>query len=464
VFAAFSAEQLNPEEAALFPPLFVHVDGRTLEQNDIDILFEILGAGLPIKILVTLVRTLDGNQTRITDTPFNQWPGQLAGPAIALNSTFVLQASASLIPLLQGAVAEGFRFDGPALFCVYTGSEDGSKQLHPFIQTSAALESRVFPTLLYFPGTGMEWASRFSIKANPQINRDWMEQEITYETSPGQTSTLRLPFTVADYLACDRRFGRHFMWVPKNKWHRDMLPFGNYLKLDETERDKIPIILMADKKGVLSAVVVSAEVVRVTEDILDRWHMLKELGGIENSFVKQALEDEQKWLAEQKQKAFEEAREQFETEWNRTTGELAQEIVSNIATGLLNRPLFGSEATPTVVAEDRIQTEPKPTPPPADSHAPADQEEEEEEMLSFDAAYIESPLCASCNECLSINEQMFEYNDNDQAYIKDVTAGTYRDLVDAAESCPEKIIHPGQPINPDESGLDDLRKRAEPFL
>jgi pyruvate-ferredoxin/flavodoxin oxidoreductase len=58
---------------------------------------------------------------------------------------------------------------------------------------------------------------------------------------------------------------------------------------------------------------------------------------------------------------------------------------------------------------------------------------------------------------------MFAYNDNKQALIKDATAGTFRDLVTAAEKCPVHIIHPGKPGNPDEQGLDDLVQRAAKF-
>jgi hypothetical protein len=63
-----------------------------------------------------------------------------------------------------------------------------------------------------------------------------------------------------------------------------------------------------------------------------------------------------------------------------------------------------------------------------------------------------------------INPRMFAYNDNKQAYIKDITAGTYRDLVEAAESCQVAIIHPGKPRNPNEPGLEELLERAKPFL
>ena len=37
------------------------------------------------------------------------------------------------------------------------------------------------------------------------------------------------------------------------------------------------------------------------------------------------------------------------------------------------------------------------------------------------------------------------------------------DLVEAAESCKVAIIHPGNPWNPAEPGLEELLHRAEPF-
>ncbi|RAI37876.1 hypothetical protein CH338_14655, partial [Rhodoplanes elegans] len=78
-------------------------------------------------------------------------------------------------------------------------------------------------------------------------------------------------------------------------------------------------------------------------------------------------------------------------------------------------------------------------------------------------AYIETPRCTSCNACLQVNTRMFVYDGNKQAMIGDLTAGTYRQLVEAAESCPVGIIHPGEPKNPSEPDLDDLRKRAAAF-
>jgi hypothetical protein len=58
---------------------------------------------------------------------------------------------------------------------------------------------------------------------------------------------------------------------------------------------------------------------------------------------------------------------------------------------------------------------------------------------------------------------MFGYDERKQAFIKDLKAGTYRQLVEAAESCQVAIIHPGAPINPNEPDLQALLARAEPF-
>ena len=58
---------------------------------------------------------------------------------------------------------------------------------------------------------------------------------------------------------------------------------------------------------------------------------------------------------------------------------------------------------------------------------------------------------------------MFGYDERKQAYLKDLTAGTYRQLVEAAESCQVAIIHPGKPRNPAEPGLEELIERAKPF-
>jgi pyruvate-ferredoxin/flavodoxin oxidoreductase len=78
-------------------------------------------------------------------------------------------------------------------------------------------------------------------------------------------------------------------------------------------------------------------------------------------------------------------------------------------------------------------------------------------------AYIESARCTSCNECTNLNKKMFAYNADKQAYVKDPKAGTFAQLVQAAEKCPVSAIHPGTPINPKEKDLEKWLKRAQAF-
>jgi hypothetical protein len=96
--------------------------------------------------------------------------------------------------------------------------------------------------------------------------------------------------------------------------------------------------------------------------------------------------------------------------------------------------------------------------------APATAAEAEKPARNPDEAYIETPRCSTCEECVKINSRMFAYDANKQAYIADLAAGSYRELVEAAEACQVSIIHPGKPRDPQEPGLEELVARAEPFL
>ena len=90
-------------------------------------------------------------------------------------------------------------------------------------------------------------------------------------------------------------------------------------------------------------------------------------------------------------------------------------------------------------------------------------EEVVEERGPIEEAFIETARCNTCDECTKKNDKMFAYNEDKKAYFKDIDAGTFKDLVEAAELCKVAIIHPGKPRNPDEPNLEELIKRAEPF-
>jgi ferredoxin len=172
---------------------------------------------------------------------------------------------------------------------------------------------------------------------------------------------------------------------------------------------------MVDDGDRLQKVIVDERFIREAVRCRALWRSLQELGGIHNSHVAKAL-------AQAKAEAKAEA------------------------------PASQPESAPVAPAAAA----------PA-SAAPAAAAPEPEKERAPDEPYIETPRCSSCNECTQINSKMFAYDENKQARIVDATAGTYKQLVEAAESCQVAIIHPGKPKNPNEPGLEELLQRAEAF-
>ena len=77
--------------------------------------------------------------------------------------------------------------------------------------------------------------------------------------------------------------------------------------------------------------------------------------------------------------------------------------------------------------------------------------------------FLDSNQCTGCGECVLINPNMFGWNDKKQAQLLDPKAGAYKDIVKAAERCAARCIRPGDPWDPNETGVDKLVKRAAKF-
>ncbi|MFM1891388.1 MAG: hypothetical protein RLZ44_465, partial [Pseudomonadota bacterium] len=85
------------------------------------------------------------------------------------------------------------------------------------------------------------------------------------------------------------------------------------------------------------------------------------------------------------------------------------------------------------------------------------------ELPDYEPVWIETPECTSCDECTKINPNIFAYNDQKHATVRNPKGGPYKDIVKAAEKCTAGCIHPGTPWNPAEKDLDKLVKRAEKY-
>lgn len=410
VFGAFGEHSLTADDLARFPDYLVCIPPQRNDAPENARLMEILSSAMPVKVLVQTNELLEDASIGTGRFAFGVRSARLATTAMGLGGMFVLQSAASNLYALRQRIHDGMSCREPALFSVYTPVAAAAAELPPYLTAAAAMHSRAFPAFSYDAAAGDNWAERFSLENNPQAEDDWPVEPLAYQDADGQRASLACAFSYADFMLCDGRQAAHFALVPRERWSAAMLPAAEWLALDEHQAaQRVPYLLAVDGQDGLQRVLVDARLMQATRRCLLLWHRLQEHAGVHDSHAERLL-----------------AREK--AAWAATLAE---------SPGTAQPP---SPAAVPDVAEAAT----------APSH-------------SRDDAWIDTARCPSCNECQLINDRMFGYDERKQAYIKDITAGTYRQLVEAAESCQVAIIHPGKPRNPKEPGLDELLARAEAF-
>ncbi|MFO1314489.1 MAG: hypothetical protein U1F58_02705 [Burkholderiales bacterium] len=424
-FERYDESALTADDLALFPDYLVSIPADRNDAPENAGLIEMLSAGLPVKVLVQQTDLLEEASIGTGHFAFGVRSARLATTAMGLGGMFVLQATSADLYALRDRVRRGLACRGPALFSVFAGSPAAAGELPPYLTAAAARESRAFPAFAYDATAGENWAERFSLPGNRNPDDDWAVDPLEFADDAMQRVTEQVAFTYADFVLCDRRYAAHFAVVPRERWNDGMLPVAQWVKLPERPAtERVPYLWAVDADDRLHRVIVDARLMQATRRCLLLWHRLQEHAGIHDSHAERLLARERAaWEAEKQQ---------------------ALDALSKAAGAA------AAEAPAAPVA-------------PA-AAAPAATPEAAAEKPASDEAWIETARCPSCNECQNINDKMFAYNENKQAYIKDIDAGTYRQLVEAAEACQVAIIHPGKPRNPNEPGLAELLERAKPFL
>jgi len=442
-FDGFGEDALTPEDLALFPDYLVTIDSSHADATESGVLMEVLSSDLPVKVLVQTQDVLDESSVGAGHFGFGMRSAQLASTAMGLHDVFVLQTASSNLYQLRDRLLHGLEYAGPALFSVFTGSREAASDLPPYLTAAAAMESRAFVAFTYDPSSGSDWASRFSLDANPQPELDWPIEDFEYEGESLQRVQEQVPFTVVDFIVCDRRYARHFARTPRSDWNESAIPVDEWLALDPKEiGERIPYVVVVDEDDVLHRLIVDAKLMQAARRCREIWHGLQELGGIHNSHAERLLERERVVWEEQKQRELESVR-----------ADAAAPAVT------VERP---DGVAPQIVLGEPLPSGEPPSPEAAAAVAEA-VEPVVVEAPPADDPWIETSRCSTCNECTAINDRMFAYNENKQAYFKDLDAGTFREIVEAAEACQVAIIHPGKPRNPNEPGLEELIERAKPF-
>jgi hypothetical protein len=411
-FAHFDESRLGPGDLEPFPAYLLCLEDVSV-QSEAEIL-NILRRGLPFKILAQTHDILNEDSISGARLSFGTLGQQMARMAMSLDNVFVLQVANSGLYLMKDAIDRGLSSDRPALFSVFA-AESGSPGLSPYLQAAAATESRAFPTFCYDPAAGDRLSGRFTLEGNPATDENWVAHSLNFEDADHGSQSGNRAFSVIDFIAADPRFSTRFANILQGDWGPELIPATDFLEMDAAQRShRVPYIHLIDEQNVLRRAVFDDRLIDAAERCNLAWQHLQELAGIHNSHVEDALSE-------------------LDLE-----AQLESPGESQIAETLPAAP------TAAEAAEPLSQPAPEPEP-------------------SSDDPWIETIRCTTCNECTQINDRLFAYNDDMRAYVADPDAGTFRELVEAAETCQVAIIHPGQPRNSGEPGLEELLLRAEPF-
>ena len=467
-FASFDWQAFSDEEMQLVTRVVALVSADHLAGDGLQSFSHLLGSRLPVHIL-TWVRAYDNPAVQDGAGPFDAYRFELGYFGVGHRQVVVAQASAARHEdLLEGFLC-ALDSNRTSLHLVNRGTQTHTKKplLDPWFVASAALESRAHPFLLVNPDRGDRASERISFGGNPQAENDWPVEKLEYRSPDDETTEMELAFTFADYALLIPGLHEHFRVVPSGFDSPDFVTVDEYLESDEELVDRlVPFVWGIDENDVLTRLVVSRALVFACRDRLNYWHTLQELAGVKNFYVEEAVDrvikEQQAIIDAEREQLRKEHEEQLESARSEAAGEAMGQLVDVLMGADLSGVVGGSGQMASMPATTTTAPE-EPVEPAAEAEVQPEAEEEDDDELSFDEPWLDTAMCTTCDDCMGVNKQMFVYNDDKQAIIKDATAGPYADLVEAAEICPAKCIHPGKPLNPNEAGLDELIARAEPF-
>jgi pyruvate-ferredoxin/flavodoxin oxidoreductase len=335
---------------------------------------------------------------------------------MAHRTSFVAQVAQGNITHMLESFIDGLNTRRPALFNAYAvcPPEHGVGDNSAVARSKMAMEARAFPLFRYNPDLGVTFSECVTLEGNPALDVDWPTYDLAYVDEKGDKKTMTLPMTFADFALGEGRFAKQFKKAPPETWNDDMVLLGDFLGMSEDEREgKFPFIWSVDKKNRLMRVLTSVEMVRSCEERMQFWHQLKDLAGLNRA-------------------------EAGAVDETAIANRVRQELIQKLSSGM---SITASDAAPVAVATPVAAVA-------AGGH---------------EAVWIDSPECTACDECMNINAKIFGYNDQKKAVVLNATAGTFLDVVKAAEKCTAGVIHPGTPWNMKEANLEKLKQRAAKF-
>ena len=459
LLARLSWEACDPDELAQLPVVAVYENAAYLAAAGLGALSSALRSGRPIRILAVDDGAIEANEE--TDSAFSAGLGLLA---ISHREAFVLQSTSAR----PGHLARGLKAllgsDRPSVAIVATTTESGGAET--WLRLAAAHEGRGFPCFAFDPEKGDTWASRFDLSENAQPGDAWPSYELPVTGAGGEETSWTQPLTYADAAALDPAMRDHFLVLPETAWSDEQIELSEYLTQTETlDAPKIPFIWVVDTDGTLRRAVITRALTFASWVRMRMWRMLQELAGINNAHVIEAAETVKEQMLAEVDVERQALAAEHDAELDRVRNEAAQETMERLVSVLLDENFTAAAPSARLPAAPAAEATaasvaltagvPAEEPPPA--------AEEEDDGIGLEEACIDSFLCTTCNECTNLNSALFKYDDNKQAVFGDLAAGTFQQLVVAAEKCPARCIHPGAPRSDDSTATPELVQRAAPF-
>lgn len=440
-FKLFDWRQLSDDELSLFPPIVLINNTNNILINELSVYNKIISKNIPVK---SLIINTDEETTEI----FRQ---ELAAITISQRGAFVFQGGNDNLILLSDAIKNGLRTSEPVLWHVLNKNN--------YLSTSAAIESRKFPRIYYNYQLGNQSGSRLDINSNPQPEKLWPLYSIEIKNGK-EKQIVEISFTVADERILNKASADELEIIPERYHNDDVIAIADYLISDNDELiGKVPFVWVVDENKKIRKAAIPFSWLPACKERSDFWQYIQEAGGVNSFHVNKALENAREDWNNKKEIEMQQLHDTYIEEVEKVRNEAAGKAMDKLVSVLLDLDnIITAPVAKTV--EKKISI-------PANLNGATIQEEKtveiNEETIISSEPWVESFKCTTCNDCTDKLPNVFKYNSDKQAYIYDAGKATFRQLVEVAEKCPAKCIHTGDPLNKNESGLQELLKRAEPF-
>ena len=431
-------QALTPEELGLVPTVLVLETANRVLAGALSAFSDLLRSGRPLQLVVVDEVSGSPGGRSLADPP-----PAVGSLAMAHRDALVVQSSLARPTHLLKALEDVVCSLRPSVAVVAV--PDWRTAVPAWLQVAAALEGRRSPCFRYDPGAGRSWDERFDMAVNPAPEDDWPVVEVTRSTPDGGETSRREAFTFAHAACLSAAWRRAFRVVPASAWGSDQVELTAWLDMDPEERlRRIPYIWVVGNYGTLARAVMTRDMAFACDDHLDEWRMVQDWVQPHNLPAREA--------------AAQPTQEAPEQQFARGRTAALSEAMARLQRTLLGldpeSPLPAAAAAKPAVDEVEAATgAPAAIAAPAAS-GPGDLVGEPS---------IDSVLCSSCHDCINLNGRMFQYNGNKQAFIADPLAGTFEQLVKAAEKCPSRCIYPGAPRDDDATVTAKLIERARRF-